>query len=259
LRFNAEQEENAESTRKYVRKVSDLNSEKEKLLKMRGKGGSDNASSGALEAQYEALTRELDAVIAENKVLRSNAKNGNNGGSNNSFSSNHDGSFDNGGNANGGGGSGGGEVSSGLIRELRSEFEGKIGRLNEEKRELVMKHSGLVSDLHQAEKRALRSEEESEKIKESMMSLRLQLERLESRNEMRGEQEEDNDKENLTLNKVNSSASSSSSSKKKNQEMKGAKGAVFEKDGNRGGGDSLGPILSASKNVESAKPECAQS
>ncbi|CAJ1929064.1 unnamed protein product [Cylindrotheca closterium] len=70
-------------------------------------------------------------------------------------------------------------ASQSTISQLRSEYEETIEALNDEKRELVMKHSASITDVQKAEMRAWETEQDNATLKEELVSLRLQIERIE--------------------------------------------------------------------------------
>eukprot|EP00557_Chaetoceros_sp_GSL56_P014731 CAMPEP_0176481868 /NCGR_PEP_ID=MMETSP0200_2-20121128/3065_1 /TAXON_ID=947934 /ORGANISM="Chaetoceros sp., Strain GSL56" /LENGTH=1065 /DNA_ID=CAMNT_0017878133 /DNA_START=24 /DNA_END=3221 /DNA_ORIENTATION=+ len=69
-------------------------------------------------------------------------------------------------------------MSSSSLAQLRSEYEEKIEELNDEKRELIMKNSALITEEKKAQKRAWEFEVEVKRLENIVTSLQLQLERL---------------------------------------------------------------------------------
>jgi len=72
-----------------------------------------------------------------------------------------------------------GLASQSTISQLRSEYEETIEALNDEKRELVMRNSAAITDVQKAEMRAWETEKDNAALKEELISLRLQVERIE--------------------------------------------------------------------------------
>ena len=66
------------------------------------------------------------------------------------------------------------------LLQLRAEYEESIESLNDEKRELIMKNSAAITDVQKAEKRAWETDQENAKLKQSLTSLKLSNERMET-------------------------------------------------------------------------------
>lgn len=69
-------------------------------------------------------------------------------------------------------------ASQSTISQLRIEYEETIEALNDEKRELVMRNAAAITDVQKAEMRAWETDKENSALKEELVSLRLQVERL---------------------------------------------------------------------------------
>ncbi|KAL3933605.1 MAG: hypothetical protein SGBAC_010319, partial [Bacillariaceae sp.] len=70
-------------------------------------------------------------------------------------------------------------ASQSTISQLRSEYEETIEAISDEKRELVMRNSAAITDVQKAEMRAWETEQDNAALKEELVSLRLQVERME--------------------------------------------------------------------------------
>jgi len=68
--------------------------------------------------------------------------------------------------------------SRGMIQEMKLEFESVVDSLQDEKRELVMKHSAAMTDVKKAEQRAWEAEQTINKLQDQVTSLKLRIERL---------------------------------------------------------------------------------
>jgi chromosome segregation ATPase len=130
-----------------------------------GRFGSD----GKLQGQFESLQKEYNTLLEENRQLkRQNRNNGQDTLAGISESGLLGSSYN-----------GRGAVNRNTLFQVRQEYEETISALNDEKRELVMKHSASVADVEKAEKRSWEREQENEKLKADLTSLKLTLQRAE--------------------------------------------------------------------------------
>jgi hypothetical protein len=119
------------------------------------------------DSQFEILQTHFNEVMEENRILKEKiTKQTSNFDQSNAFnlSRNHPYS--------------GQSVSLSSLAQLRAEFEEKIEEINDEKRELVMKNSALITEEKKAQKRAWEFEVEVKRLENIVTSLQLQLERL---------------------------------------------------------------------------------
>ncbi len=132
-----------------------------------------NGRMGFDQSQYEALKHEYNLLLEENLSLKSSSKPTEYGPESviNGFDVNHArlGSYSMGHNS----------VSASSISQIREEYEEKVEALCDEKRQLIMKNSALVTE----EKRALSQvwdlEVKCKDLQELNTSLQLQVERFE--------------------------------------------------------------------------------
>jgi chromosome segregation ATPase len=139
----------------------------EDLDRLRTQGTSYMNAEGDMEAQYEALQREYNALVDENKALKE------------------------GGIAAVDGEWTGGATSTSL-NVMRKEYDEKIANLNEERRELVMKISAHASDLQKSETRGWQLGQQVSDLQDTVTSLNLQLARREG-GELQGGPAEDDE------------------------------------------------------------------
>ena len=150
--------------RKLERDKSTLQSENDRFRRqLGGRFGSDTG-------QYEELQINYNDLLAENRILKQRAAIHSPSGSDiaNSFnfaSSSQPYSV-------------GTSISASSLSQLRAEYEEKIEEINDDKRELVMKNSSLVTEEKKAQKRAWALEIEVRKLENSNTSLKLQVERV---------------------------------------------------------------------------------
>lgn len=124
---------------------------------------------GKLQSQYDNLQKEYNALFEENKQLKLQNRH-----------SSHDGL----GTISEGGllqapYNGRGAQNRHSMPHVVREYEEAVSALNDEKRELLMKNAAAVADVEKAEKRAWEREEENEKLKAELTSLKLALQRAE--------------------------------------------------------------------------------
>lgn len=148
--------------KKLEREKSTLQGENDRFRRqLGGRYGSD-------KGQYEELQRNYNDLMEENRALKEKSANQtqrsdmanafNLAPSSRPYSA-------------------GASVSASSLSQLRAEYEDKIEEINDEKRELVMKNSALITDEKKAQKRAWELEVEVKKLENSNTSLQLQLER----------------------------------------------------------------------------------
>jgi hypothetical protein len=161
-----ETQERLVSLQRELRRVQDEND-----LYRRQAGGRFGVD-GKLQAQFENLQKEYNALLEEHRQIKHQYRHTMHGTL---------------GDIAEGGVLGGGyntrAQSRNTVGQVRREYEEAMSVLNDEKRELLMKHSAAVADVEKAEKRAWEREQENEKLRAEMTSLKLALERAELSNE----------------------------------------------------------------------------
>lgn len=148
--------------KKLKREKSSLQSENDRLRRqLGGRFGSDRG-------QYEELQRNYNDLLAENRALKEKMANSTpTSDLANSFNfTSTTRPY-----------SAGASISASSLSQLRAEYEEKIEEINDEKRELVMKNSALITDGKKAQKRAFELEVEVKKLENVNTSQQLQLER----------------------------------------------------------------------------------
>ena len=160
----AEAEENARECDELQSRLKKVESENSNLQQendrfRRQLGGRFGTDTGA----YEELKREFNALLEENRLLKR------------SKSSNDPCTFTSDGSAHSYHTRG--SVSASSLSALRAEYEDKIEELNDEKRELVLKNTALITEEARIQKRAFELEVEVQKLRQDKISLELQIER----------------------------------------------------------------------------------
>lgn len=143
-------------------------------------GGRFGADS-ELQPQLENMQKEYNALLQENRNLKSSGRRGFEhvmAGSSEEESLH----------AMGRGGS-----TRSTISQLRREYEETIEALNDEKRELVMRNTAAMTDVQKAEQRAWEREHEVSSLQSEITSLKLALARREYANEPPSERRRGND------------------------------------------------------------------
>uniref|UniRef100_A0A7S3V7Q8 Hook C-terminal domain-containing protein n=1 Tax=Chaetoceros debilis TaxID=122233 RepID=A0A7S3V7Q8_9STRA len=144
---------------KLEREKADLQGENDRLRRQLG------SRMGSNEGQFEELQREYNVLLEENRAFKEKvSRNGGISPTNN---------FDFGDRPY----SGGGAISASSLTQLRTEYEEKLEEVNDEKRELVMKNSALITDEKKAQKRIWELDVDIKKVQNENTSLSLQLER----------------------------------------------------------------------------------
>jgi len=143
--------------KKHEREKSTLQDENDRFRRQL------NNQLGSDKGQYEALQREYNNLLEENQAL----KQASNGDDLNAFHIDPSKSY-----------SRGNCVSASSLSQLRAEYEDKIEELSDEKRQLIMKNSALITEEQKAMKRAWELEMEVKKLQNDIISLQLQLERM---------------------------------------------------------------------------------
>ena len=145
---------------KLERERANLQSENDRFRRqLGGRFGTD-------KGQYEDLQRNYNDLVEENRSLKEKASNCTQTAEpSNAFNLSRPYSA-------------GASVSASSLSQLRSEYEDKIEEINDDKRELVMKNSALITDEKKAQKRAWELEVEVKKLENVNTSLQLQLERI---------------------------------------------------------------------------------
>jgi chromosome segregation ATPase len=145
---------------KLERERANLQSENDRFRRqLGGRFGTD-------KGQYEDLQRNYNDLVEENRSLKEKASNCTQTAEP-SHAFNLSRPY-----------SAGASVSASSLSQLRSEYEDKIEEINDDKRELVMKNSALITDEKKAQKRAWEFEVEIKKLENVNTSLQLQLERI---------------------------------------------------------------------------------
>lgn len=122
-------------------------------------------AEGTSNSQHEKLQREYNSLLEEHRKLKQQLKD--TGGIGGTISESEGGSYSRRG------------MNRSTLTQMRAEYEEKIGELNDEKRELVMKYSAAISDVQKAEQRTWEREEEITKLKSEITSMKLTLQRME--------------------------------------------------------------------------------
>jgi chromosome segregation ATPase len=161
----AEAEENARECDELQSRLKKVESENSNLQQendrfRRQLGGRFGADTGA----YEELKREFNVLLEENRLLKRSKSSSNDPCSFTSDGSAH--SYHT-----------RGSVSASSLSALRAEYEDKIEELNDEKRELVLKNTALITEEARVQKRAFELEVEVQKLRQDKISLELQIER----------------------------------------------------------------------------------
>lgn len=73
----------------------------------------------------------------------------------------------------------GGAMNKDALTHLRQDYENMVERLNDEKREMIMKYSSACTNMEKAEQRAWKAEQEINSLRDQITSLKLQVERNE--------------------------------------------------------------------------------
>ena len=130
-----------------------------------------NGRMGYDQAQYQELQREYNLLLEENQALKNASNNDEESysGKNHAlFEARESLNYLNGTNVH---------ISS--LSQLRTEYEEKIEELCDEKRQLIMKNSALITEEKRAVNRSWDLEVQLKDIQEKNTSLQLQIERLE--------------------------------------------------------------------------------
>ena len=123
--------------------------------------GGGRCGGELLQADYDNLQKEFAAVVEENQQLRYQTQHNNYSGIDgveNSYGFR-------------------GSQTRNTVAQVRQEYEETIAKLNDEKRELLMKCSATTTNTDKAEKRVYERDQEIEKLKAEVTSLQLQLQR----------------------------------------------------------------------------------
>jgi chromosome segregation ATPase len=153
--------------------IKSLDREKFKLIEeneqYRRQLGGRYGADGQFQSQLEKLQKEYSIVVDENRNLKQQVRNENVLETNlETVDEEHNRFYRR-----------GGGVDRRALTQLQRDFEERIDVLNNEKRDLIMKMSSQSTDVHKAEKRAWKCEEEITRLKAENTSLKLQLERKE--------------------------------------------------------------------------------
>uniref|UniRef100_A0A7S1ZBF5 Hook C-terminal domain-containing protein n=1 Tax=Ditylum brightwellii TaxID=49249 RepID=A0A7S1ZBF5_9STRA len=188
--LNIEIDELRETKQKVERERNNLQKENERY---RRQLGSRFGQDSAVQSQFDALQTEYKVLVEENRrflkqqhtqlhhqgnitgFLPNSIVRGNSREDDVNISTLH--------NAGGGGGSSlaTGGISNATFTQLRSEYEETIQKLQDEKREFVMRNSAAITDVQKAEQRSWELDEEVSRLKKELTSMQLALQRAEMR------------------------------------------------------------------------------
>ncbi len=161
---NTECEDLQEKLKKVEREKSSLQDENDRFRRqMTGRAGFD-------QVQYEALQREYNSVLEENLTLKNMAS------QDELLRERNPGYFGNEGHVPFSSTNNIHAASS--ISQFRAEYEEKIEELCDERRQLIMKNSALITDEKRATSRSWDLEVQVKDLQEKNTSLQLQIERL---------------------------------------------------------------------------------
>lgn len=130
--------------------------------------GSRLGSEKSTENQFETLQREYNQILKENRLLKQRGysnlslDNPNNTVSNENTLQSE-----------------GIKVNNTVLSEMRDEYNSKMNKVNDARRELIMRNSAAISELQKANQRAWKLEEELGKVKSDLTSAKLALQRYE--------------------------------------------------------------------------------
>ena len=167
--ISSEYDESQTRCKKLEREKSELEEENDRYRRQLGsRFGSEKGQTDELQKEYSALLKENRLLKkAENDLntkftcnpflLPSNLNGSDNEALPQSFSG----------------------VSHSSLTQLREEYEDRINKINDEKRELVMKNSAAMTDVQKVQQRSWDLEVEVKNLQSEKTSLALQLERLE--------------------------------------------------------------------------------
>ena len=151
----AEQKDNYETLKRDLDRIQEENDYYRRQVG--GRSGAD----GTLQTEYEKLRKEYNILLDENQQL----KNRNRQNMNESFvNSSEEGAYES-----------FGGISRNSVAQVRLAYEEEIEKLKDEKRELLMKQSAAHADKEKSEKRVWEREEEIQKLKAEVTSLKLAL------------------------------------------------------------------------------------
>uniref|UniRef100_A0A7S0GJ90 Uncharacterized protein n=1 Tax=Proboscia inermis TaxID=420281 RepID=A0A7S0GJ90_9STRA len=117
-----------------------------------------------MSAQLESLQREYNDILAENRALKRR-------GPTMLQCDDRNESYN----------YGGGEISGSTMSHVRGEYDKTIQKLNDERRELVMRNSAAISDLQKAEQRCFKLNDEKAQLEGKITHMELHIQRLERR------------------------------------------------------------------------------
>ena len=132
-----------------------------------------NGRMGFDQGQYEVLQREYNLLLEENQSLKNSV------GADGMFSDRNPSSYLSGEKMSF---TSGNNIHASLVSQIREDYESKIEELNDEKRQLVMKNSALITEEKRAVNRTWDLEVQVKDLQEKNTSLQLQVERLERMN-----------------------------------------------------------------------------
>ena len=172
IELSQESEDLHRKTKKLEREKLTLQGENDRF---RRQLGCHFGVDSGFQKQFETLQREFNDMLEENKSLKKKMLGG--GVSSFDFHSNVERSSQmatrsyNAANKD-----------SSTISQLRAEYEDTLQKLQDEKRELIMKNSAAMSDAQKADQRSWELEEELGKVKNQFISAKLSLQRMERQN-----------------------------------------------------------------------------
>lgn len=159
-----ELEESQEQLKLLEREKYKLSKENEQYKR---KLGGQYGASGEIQAQLVQLRKEYNEVVEENRQLKKDMK------SHSMSTITEDQSQDKPYRGRGG------RIDSHMMTEIRQEYEKRIGKLNEEKRDVIMKLSSKESDIIKTQQKLWEREQEIDRLKKEKVDLQLQVERSE--------------------------------------------------------------------------------
>jgi len=167
-------EELQSGKRKLEREKMEIREENERF---RRHVGSRLGSEKNWESQFDSLQSEYNQILKENRALknRSNVEHKNIERHHNmNFSINEDKE-----NMLNGTNSRAFKANDYMLSKMREEYSLKFHKMNDEKRELVMRNSAAISDLQKANQRAWKLEDALSNVKTELTSTKLALQRFE--------------------------------------------------------------------------------
>lgn len=162
-----------ETVRRIEREKLKLQEDNDRFRRqLGGRYGADGKS----QAQLEKLQLEYNAILEENRNLKNQIRMAGRSGLGGIAESEEENAY---------GRSGG--ASRSTFSQIRHEYEEKIDKLNDEKRELIMKQSAAATDVQKAEQRVWERDQEIAKLKAELTSMQLKQKRADYNREFSSE------------------------------------------------------------------------